>query len=277
VCGSGLIDWRLSDQDVLQRCTFCRHVQRDLMACPAGARDLAYGGEPAMDRVRTALTFRRLRRTLPQPPRSVFEVGYGSGALLRRFLDAGATVAGADPGALHVPVDDVVARQPDVMSTAFASAPALDAELVYAVHVVEHVDDVGDFFSAAAARLAPGGVLVIVTPAGDSRSLARFGSSWWMLEDPTHVRFFSARSLTLAARAAGLQGVRVSRPVMDSLSVEAASIARRRSGGGARGALTRRSTRLVAVASLPVVLPVRLLAPRWRPVLQLVARRPSEP
>ena len=277
VCGGALAPWPLSARDVLERCSRCAHVQRDLARCPAGARDAAYGGDPAMDRVRTALTYRRLARAGRRAPRSVYEVGYGTGALLRRFLDAGAAVGGTDPGALQVEVDALVRAQPGVVTAPLDEAPPAAAELVYAVHVVEHVPDVAAFVAAAVARTSPDGSLLLVTPAGDSASLERSGAAWWMLEDPTHVRFFSARSLALAAEAAGLVDVRVTRPLLDSLSVEAASLVRARRGSGPRGALTRRSTRLLAVASLLVVVPLRLARPRRRPSLQLVARRPAGP
>ena len=54
------------------------------------------------------LTYRWLRaagRTA-----SVFEIGYGSGALLRRFHDDGAAISGVDPDQLAVDVDPVVAE-----------------------------------------------------------------------------------------------------------------------------------------------------------------------
>ena len=103
----------------------------------------------------------------------------------------------------------------------------------------------------------------------------RYGAAWWMLEDPTHVRFFTADSLARAAEAAGFVDVEVRRLLLDSLSVDAASVARAvRPGPRPRGVLASRAVLAGAVASIPVVLAERALRPRSRPTLQLLARRP---
>ncbi len=283
ICGSGLGAWELAPGQTLDRCASCGHVQRDLARCPAGHRAGAWGGEAEMDRVRLGLTFRRVRAELHAPrgassPARVFEAGFGSGTLLRRFLDSGADVAGADPGGLRTPVDPLVAAGGLLFDGPVdAVTEGLDSyDLVLGVHVVEHVADPWAFVRACARLARPGGRVVLVTPAGDSTGLSRSGWSWWMLEDPTHVRFFSAVSLALLVARSGLDVRAVTRPLADSLSVEAASLVRRRRGeltvGGA-GVLADRPTRLAAAASLPVVLAARLLSPRLRPALQVVAAR----
>ena len=277
VCGVPLVPWPLAVGQVLDRCPSCGHVQRDLARCPAGSRAGAWGGEDDMDRVRLALTYRRLLRLTGRPPRSVFEAGFGSGALLRRFADAGAAVGGADPGALGRPVDAVVAAAGRIETVPVEEVTeGLGAyDLVYAVHVVEHVPAVWAFAAALRRLLAPGGLLVLITPAGDSDGLRVFGPSWWMLEDPTHVRFFSAVSGSLLLARSALVDVRAGRLVGDSLAVEATSLARRlRRSTGEQGALAGLGTRVGVVASLPLVVPARIVRPTWRPTLQLTARRP---
>jgi SAM-dependent methyltransferase len=238
-----------------------------------------YGGDPQLDRVRLALTFHRLRSVLTEPagrPARVFEVGFGSGALLRKFLDAGAEVAGADTGALGVDVDERVAAEGTVHRLGVEDVPRGEGfDLVFAVHVVEHVADPARFLAACRELLRPGGPLALMTPAGDSDGLTVFGADWWMLEDPTHVRFFSATSLRLALVEAGLVDVRVSRPVLDSISVEVASGARRASRPAPGGVLQRRSTRLLAAAAAPLTVAARLARPRLRPSLQAFARLPG--
>jgi len=271
VCGGGLVPLRLGPADVLDRCRECGHLHRDLGSCPAGHRDLAYGGDPGLDRARLALTHRAL--TSGTAPRSVFEVGYGSGALLRRFVDRGAAVGGVDPGQLGVEVDPMVRKVGRLWNGSVESLPEgwFEADLVVAVHVLEHVEDPVSTLRRAASALAPGGRLVVITPAGDSWGLRAHGRSWWMLEDPTHVRFFTAASLRLAAEAAGLRPMRVDRLVVDSLATDAASLARRAGAGGPGGALAHRAVLGAAVASAPVVLGVRALAPRTRSTMRLVA------
>lgn len=281
ICRAPVRGWAVGTGESLDRCERCGHLRRDLDRCPAHHRDLAYGGEPTLDRIRLDLTYRAL--VADGLPGSVFEVGHGPGRMLRRFLEAGAEVAGVDPDQLGLAVDPEVAARgrlyaggvEDQAARARAEAPGEGYDLVYGIHVVEHVVDPLATFAACRSLLRPGGTLQLLTPAGDSSGLGVHGSSWWMLEDPTHVRFFTADSLTRAAKNAGLVDVEVRRPLLDSLSVDAASLARRAGLGGPAGVLSHRSVVAGAVLSLPPVVLARLLRPLARPTLQLVAHAPA--
>ncbi|WP_435198656.1 class I SAM-dependent methyltransferase [Janibacter sp. GS2] len=261
---------------MVERCERCGHVLRDLGRCPADHRDLAYGGEPTLDRIRLDLTHRELVRE--GVPDRVFEIGYGAGSMLRRFRDAGAAVAGVDPDQLQVDVDPVVRAEGDLRVGGIEDTDGLpgDQDLVYGIHVLEHVTDPHRALAASLALLRPGGRASFLTPAGDGDGLGRYGAAWWMLEDPTHVRFFSADSLARAAADAGFVDIEVRRLLLDSLSVDAASLARAlRPRSRPRGVLGSRAVLVGAVASLPVVIGQRLVRPRSRATLQLIARRPG--
>jgi 2-polyprenyl-3-methyl-5-hydroxy-6-metoxy-1,4-benzoquinol methylase len=274
VCGAGLQDWRLRGGGVLFRCPDCRHVLRNLAACPANARDVGYGGDPGLDAVRLRLTERRLRALVPTG-RSVFEIGYGSGALLRRFLDAGWTVGGVDKGQLEVPVDAEVVRRGALRQGELETTPATARyDLVVGVHVLEHLRDPAAGLAAAAALLAPGGTLALVTPTADSYGPEWFGAAWWLLEDPTHLRFFSPASARRALHRAGFERVAVRRLALDTLSMEAASL-RRAAGRRHRpaGVLAERGTVVAALATAPIMLATRIVLSRLRPSLELVAHR----
>jgi SAM-dependent methyltransferase len=276
VCGAALRDWRLRGGGVLFRCPDCRHVERDLTACPAGARDLGYGGDPGLDAVRLRLTERRLRALVPSG-RSVFEIGYGSGALLRRFLDAGWSVAGVDKGQLEVGVDAEVARRGrlDRGELEGIAGPG-GHDLVVGVHVLEHLRDPAAGLAAAHRLLRPGGTLALVTPTADSAGPDWFGSAWWLLEDPTHLRFFSAESARRALARAGFTGVRVRRLLLDTLSMEVASLRRATARRPRpRGVLAERGTVLGALVAAPVTAAARAALPRLRPSIEVVAHRPG--
>ena len=279
VCGAPAAAWVLDPDNQLTRCTACGHLTRDVALAPAQHRAAAYGGEPHLDRLRLLLTHRLLQQACPEKPTSVFEIGYGSGQLLRAFADAGARVAGADPDQLDVAVDPVVAASGRLSPVAVEDlgADVVDttaADLVFGIHVVEHVRDPARTMQVAARLVRPGGTLAFLTPAGDSDGLRRWGSDWWMLEDPTHVRFFTADSLADVAHRAGLHDVQVRRPRLDSLVTDAASAARRR-GPRPAGALADRSVLVRAALSAPWVLARRTVQPLSRPSLLLVARRPT--
>jgi SAM-dependent methyltransferase len=278
ICAGPLHTWQLDGRNAVSRCADCDHVSRDIASAPAGARSPAYGGDASLDRWRLAVTYRRLVRRLQPRGARVFEVGFGAGALLRRFLDAGAIVAGADPGALAVAVDPVVTANATLHSASLESLPPQDpADLVVAVHVAEHVADPAQFARTCFDLLRPGGQVVLVTPAGDSASLGVFRSRWWMLEDPTHVRFFSARSINRLLRDAGFVDVRVQRLVLDSLTVDAASCMRalRWRHLPPDGVLAWPATRALALLSAPAVILLRMLRPAMRPAMEVAARRPE--
>ena len=278
ICAGPLHTWQLDGRNAVNRCTDCGHVSRDIARAPAGARSPAYGGDASLDRWRLAVTYRRLVRRLQPRGARVFEVGFGTGALLRRFLDDGAIVAGADLGALAVAVDPVVTAHATLHTTSLESLPRQDpVDLVIAVHVVEHVADPAQFARTCYDLLRPGGQLVLVTPAGDSASLGVFRSRWWMLEDPTHVRFFSARSISRLLRESGFADVQISRLVLDSLTVDAASCMRalRWRHLPRDGVLASPATQVLAVLSAPVVILIRLLRSAMRPAIEVAARRPE--
>ncbi|HEV7653767.1 MAG TPA: class I SAM-dependent methyltransferase [Mycobacteriales bacterium] len=270
--------------------------------------------------MRLRLTERRLRALVPHG-RSVFEIGYGSGALLRRFLDAGWAVGGVDAGQLEVDVDPEVRRRgaltsgqledmvpatsagadPDAAAAAesdgtdpAAAAAAESAgadpdaaevgaaadggqyDLVVGVHVLEHLTDPEKGLAAAYRLLRPGGTLALITPTADSAGADWFGAAWWLLEDPTHLRFFSPDSATRSLRRAGFDGVRVRRLALDNLSMEVASL-RRRAQPVHRpaGVLPERGTVLSALVTAPITVTARLAHPRLRPSLELTAHRPG--
>ena len=266
---------RMLGRSELTECTRCGHLERDLVKAPAFARDHAYGGDPSLDVARLALTHRTLQRACPTQPRRVFEVGFGSGAMLRRFLDDGSHVAGADPDQLQVAVDEKVRAVGELHACGVEQARVdpHSVDLVYGVHVLEHVVDPLETLLRCRSMLAPGGVAQFLTPAGDWAGLRLYSDGWWMLEDPTHIRFFTEESLTSVARAAGFVDVEVRRPVLDSLVNDAAS-ARRALSRRERpaGILAERPTLALAALTAPAVIASRAVLPRLRPTLHLVAR-----
>jgi 2-polyprenyl-3-methyl-5-hydroxy-6-metoxy-1,4-benzoquinol methylase len=209
--------------------------------------------------------------------RSVFEIGYGSGALLRRFLDDGWSVGGVDAGQLEVGADPEVTRRGALVRGELETA-AIEGryDLVVGIHVLEHLRDPAKGLARAYGLLRPGGVLALITPTADSYGAEWFGAAWWLLEDPTHLRFFSPESARRALGAAGFERTTVRRLTLDNLSMEAASLTRavRRKPRDA-GVLAQRGTILAALATAPVAAAARLALPRLRPSLELITHRPG--
>lgn len=144
------------------------------------------------------------------------------------------------------------------------------ADLVLAVHVVEHLPSAVPSLTDLCSWVRPGGGVFVVTPTADCWGARTFGSAWWMLEDPTHERFYTDQSLREGLVAAGAERVRLSRPVLDNLGCDGASLARR--FDRAEAALSTPRGRLASAALAPVSVAARLMTHDARPVVDAVAR-----
>ncbi len=105
--------------------------------------------------------------------------------------------------------------------------PVESFDLVVAIHVIEHLSDPRLVLNRCLQALRPGVIFYSVTPNGASASLRLFKDAWWLLEDPTHLRFFSPRSVINLLGKAGFRDVQTKAAWWDSVGVEANSIRRK--------------------------------------------------
>ena len=271
VCRGILLELDIVGEQIL-RCRDCGHVERPYPGL--STRQQVYGGVPERDELRTELTFRRIKRAIGgRPYSSVFEVGFGDGGLLRRFFDDGMEIAGCDPGANQVGIDSQVSRFGTLFHAPLEEIPTdVHADVVVAIHVVEHLPEAVPALDALLNIVRPGGLLFITTPTADCVPFDVFGGSWWMLEDPTHVRFYSEQSLRLGLVRDGVT-VAITRPRLDSIGSDGASLVTKlRHLQGADPTLTQATGRFGSLAIAPVALGFRSLHRRARPVLDATVR-----
>ena len=81
--------------------------------------------------------------------------------------------------------------------------PAFDVIALW--HVIEHLEMPLKLVDAAAANLAPGGILVLGTPNPDSFQFGVMGKAWPHLDAPRHLHLIPARVLIDRARGNGLE------------------------------------------------------------------------
>lgn len=167
------------------------------------------GRGPARDR-RLAREVAQLRagvgQTLGSP--RLLDVGCGDGALL-----AAAQAAGWDVAGVELEGDRAAeARARGVGPVHHGPLEALDPTLapfdvVRLHHVVEHVPSPRALLGEAAARLAPGGRLVVATPSAGSLGARVAGAGWRHLGRPGngHLVLLSPLALRGYARALGLE------------------------------------------------------------------------
>ena len=110
--------------------------------------------------------------------------------------------------------------------------------------------------------LRQGGVFYCITPNAQSYGLSLFGQSWWNLEDPTHYRFFSRRSLTVALSQAGFHTVRTNIVTEDSLTLEVNSALR---------VLHTPGTKTIGIMLTPFAFLARLCIPTLSPSIEAIA------
>jgi SAM-dependent methyltransferase len=81
--------------------------------------------------------------------------------------------------------------------------------LIFASHVIEHVDDPKGFAQRAADLLTPGGLFVLATPNWDSLDAHRFKEHWGGNHFPRHWTLYDERTMAELGAAVGLEVERV--------------------------------------------------------------------
>ena len=278
ICGCPSVEQIVASGSQLLRCPDCGHIIRDLKLCPAGVREKVYGGSEQFDRFRLFFTRRRLHKLLQGLPAGrtldVLEVGFGNGQLLKFLQDRGHRIHGVEVCRTRSPgIDQLVSSGARLFFEGLdqAELPVETLDLVYMIHVAEHLADPLASFRKLASACKKGAHLYLVTPNGRSSGLKVFGDRWWHLEDPTHGRFFTPRSMTACLREAGFDLLDVRAPLLDSLTLEINSLMRLFYRRGA--VMDHLLVRLLDVALLPLTLLIRLIWPGIRPNMEVVARK----
>jgi len=140
-------------------------------------------------------------RQLPSAGR-VLEIGTGRGWMLAAFRERGWEAVGTE----RTPDAAAEAARASGAKVVAVEIDALDEglfDLIVMFHVLEHVTDPMTVLRAAAARLRPGGALVLGLPnlaSWQSRSTRRH---WMHLDVPRHLGHYSPRSIRDALDRAG--------------------------------------------------------------------------
>jgi 2-polyprenyl-3-methyl-5-hydroxy-6-metoxy-1,4-benzoquinol methylase len=184
--------------------------------------------------------------------------GYRVSGIERHLLHPGDNAPSIEGATLY----DMTAEECELPRHAF--------DFIYAIHVIEHFTDPAAVFKAIAASLRSGGMFYCITPNAESYGLSVFRRHWWNLEDPTHYRFFSRRSLTSMLHTAGFGVVRTQIVLEDSLTLEVNSALRKFSLGDPAHGILQTPAAVVAGFGAPFAMLARLCVPRLSPSFEAI-------
>jgi SAM-dependent methyltransferase len=139
----------------------------------------------------------------------LLEIGPGGGGFAFLAKEAGFEVSAIEMSAESCRfLTDVIGVRAIHDSDAAAAIRAEGTyEVIAAWHVIEHLPDPWTMVAAAAARLAPGGILVLAAPNPASFQFRVLGRSWAHVDAPRHVQLIPLPLLERRAAALGLRPV----------------------------------------------------------------------
>jgi len=275
-CSTPLKPWKLDEVNTLDRCPSCGHIHRDLKRCNANARTHPWGGVVAYDRIRNKLTFNSMKKIVSEGDRTVLDIGFGAALLLKTWVEKGWNAFGIEAETLEIPIDAAVKEKATLTFCKVEEASFEDSffDLVYAIHVIEHIDNPRAVFEKCYAILKKDGKLYFMTPNAKSLGLVWFKASWWNLEDPTHIRFYSPESVTKMLKDAGFSSVKIRYPVWDSVMMEANSILRMIDARPNKNGILNKSWMRIPIILLAApFFALRLLVRSLSPSMEIIAHK----
>ena len=143
------------------------------------------------------------------PSGLALEIGSGTGWMLRALRERGWRVVGSERSAEAAAASRAAAGVPMFAGDLEAVRPAPVLDLIIMFHVLEHLADPLAALRAAAARLRPGGTLVLGLPNNASWQARVAGSYWMHLDVPRHLCHFSPDTIERALSLTGFRMIRI--------------------------------------------------------------------
>lgn len=222
VCGAKL---RPSHLPGLLKCAACGFVTADVQLTDEelkalygqsyfhGQEYLDYSAEEKSLRRNFARRLRTLRQIAPElHEQSLFEIGCAYGFFLDEARGAAKSVKGMDISA------GAISYARTVLGLDVHEGNYLDRKMTEKFDViamwdtVEHLKRPDLFISKISANLRPGGLFALTTGDIDSINARMRGKGWRMIHPPTHLHYFSLRTMTALLDRHGFDVVHVSYP-----------------------------------------------------------------
>lgn len=154
-------------------------------------------------------------RFIPGDCAAVLEVGPGPSAMLGRYLVSTRSPMSYAAVEISEFASKAIAAHGFEVHTGTIDDPAVSAicegrfDAILATEVIEHVLDARKFADAIFRGLKPGGTLCLTTGNFDGLRARLNGLSWYYLNPPAHVCYYSPRSITRLLCDAGFTSIHV--------------------------------------------------------------------
>jgi SAM-dependent methyltransferase len=204
-CGHGYV-WPVPDADFLDG------IYRNLAYYQGSEGSIGFRDYASLEPARKRMFTRHLMKIEAEVgPGRILDVGCATGDFLKVARDRGWQVLGADPSVAREQVEaDGIALVGTTVHDAKVESGSLDAVTFW--DVLEHVTDPVADLTRAGTLLRPGGVLALTVPDSANLVARASGRRWFGYKTAgEHLQFFTAASLSMALRRAGLR-VRTRRP-----------------------------------------------------------------
>lgn len=198
----------------VHRCARCGTIMADVAFEHAQYESesyysLRYRSRPEIDRywgMRWRHVLRALRRRTP--PGRLLDVGAGNGYFVHLARNEFAFEATGLEISEKEAAFAAAVLGTDLRIEMLADHAARDYQAVTMFNVLEHVPDPAGLLADAAARVRPGGYLVVTTPnPGCIQVRVRGLDRWAMIEPPHHINLFTGKALGNLLRRAGFAPV----------------------------------------------------------------------
>ncbi len=141
----------------------------------------------------------------------ILDVGCGTGRLVKFLSQKGFDAQGCDAQAEAVKVarinnDSIVIRKASATSLPYK---AESFDLITSISTIEHLTtrDAKKFIKEAKRVLKPNGYIFIITPNFSSPFRYLRGKNWFAYKDPTHINFFTPKSIKLLLTNCGYKQI----------------------------------------------------------------------
>lgn len=154
---------------------------------------------------------------LPYSPKGrLLEVGCGSGTMLECMADSGWQAEGVDFDLAAVANSRRKGLKVHAGFLEDLRYPENCLDAITMSHLIEHVPDPLELLKECRRILKPGGRLVLVTPNISSLAHRIYGSSWFCLDPPRHLRIFTPGSLTTLLQKVGFRITKMDTTIRDA-------------------------------------------------------------